>query len=65
MSYLLQIEVKQKNKLNKYENWYIWIILPPLGLFSQKQIHFLTSKSKHFIFANQTISKTCFDKKNP
>jgi hypothetical protein len=26
--------------------WQIWIILPPLGLFFAKQIHFLTSKSK-------------------
>jgi hypothetical protein len=36
--------------LNYHMIWHIWIILPPLGLFSQKQIHFLTSMSKTLCF---------------
>jgi hypothetical protein len=49
--------------MNKYGIWHIWIIFPPHGLFSQKEITFLTSKLKHFSFANQDIFQTSFDQK--
>jgi hypothetical protein len=61
MSQLLQIEVKLKNQLKIHKIWHIWIILPPLVLNFAIKLNFLTSKSKLFSFATQTILETCFD----
>jgi hypothetical protein len=41
-----------------YRIWQIWIILPPLILNFAIKLIFLTSKSKLFSFATQTILKT-------
>jgi hypothetical protein len=44
-----------KNQLNYHNIWHIWIILPPLSLFSQYKFIFLLLCEKHFVLENQNI----------
>jgi hypothetical protein len=49
----MQIDVKLKTNNIIIEFDIFGSFLPPLGLFSQKQIHFPITMSKHFAWANK------------
>jgi hypothetical protein len=49
--------------LNKYRIWHIWIVLPPLDLFSQNKIIFLLLCQNTLVLQIKPFFKTILIKK--